>query len=208
MAESLIAIFPLPNVVLFPRVALPLHIFEPRYRAMVADVREAEGRIGMVLLHPGGEPGADGDPAIFPVGCAGRIARFEQLDDGRSNLVLEAERRFRVLNEVPGKAYRRAEVEWLGEADDDAGEFLLPEDLVPAAEEVLRRDGRDFEGALTDHLPDEPAVLVNSLAAAMELSMVEKMALLECDSARERAQRLRDLLQFRLAGDAGETPLQ
>ncbi len=171
-------------------------------------VRESEGRIGMVLLHPGGTPGVEGDPAIFPVGCAGRIGRFELFDDGRSNLVLEAEQRFRVVREVAGKPYRRAEVEWLGGMEDDATDFMLPGDLVSAAEEVLRRDGQQFEGSLAEHLPEEPAVVVNSLAAALELSMVEKMARLECDSAYERAQRLRDLLKFRLAGDTGATTLQ
>ena len=208
MADDLLALFPLPNVVLFPRVALPLHIFEPRYREMVADVRAAEGRIGMVLLRPDGAPEPGGDPPIFPVGCGGSIGRFELLEDGRSNLVLEGERRFRIVREVPGRAYRRAEVDWLGDGEEERSAFELPADLLAAAEEVLRRDGRTFKGRLADHLPEEPAVLVNSLAAALEFSVVEKMALLECASAAERATRLRDLLQFRLAGSADSGTLQ
>ncbi len=71
---ALLPLFPLPNVVLFPGVGLPLHIFEPRYRAMVADALEGERRIGMVLLQPGWEPAYQARPRIYPIGCSGVIA--------------------------------------------------------------------------------------------------------------------------------------
>ena len=107
-----IAIFPLPNVVLFPEVDLPLHIFEPRYRQMVGDVKDGDRLIGMVLLRPDWRKDYYGTPPIYPIGCAGRIEKIEELEDGRSNLVLHGQRRFEVTEEVDGKPYRRAHVRW------------------------------------------------------------------------------------------------
>ena len=88
MLPPTIPIFPLPNAVLFPNVFLPLHIFEPRYREMVADALQGDRIIGMVLLRPGWEPDYDGRPAIYPIGCAGVITNAERLPDGRFNIVL------------------------------------------------------------------------------------------------------------------------
>lgn len=195
-----IPLFPLPNAILFPGLSLPLHIFEPRYREMAADARAGQGLIGMVLLNPADKPSTEGDPAVFPIGCAGRIDRFDLLEDGRSNLLLKGFRRFRILAEQGEKAYRLARVEWLDEDADDENLTKIPVDLLPKLEELLRREGRNFEGSLADHLPDSPAVAVNTLAFAMDLNMVEKMALLECDTTLLRADRLLEFVKFRLAG--------
>ena len=88
MLPSTIPIFPLPNVVLFPNVFLPLHIFEPRYRTMVGDALRGDRIIGMVLLHPGCDASDEGRPPVFPIGCAGVITHAEPLNDGRFNFVL------------------------------------------------------------------------------------------------------------------------
>src|SRR5512134_2216313 len=88
MIPSKIPIFPLPNVVLFPKVFLPLHIFEPRYRAMVDDALAGDRIIGMVLLRPGYEANYEGRPPVYAVGCAGSITHAERRDDGRFNIVL------------------------------------------------------------------------------------------------------------------------
>ena len=88
MLPATIPIFPLPNVVLFPNVFLPLHIFEARYRAMVADALAGDRIIGMALLQPGYQAEYEGRPAVYSVGCAGVITHSEQLPDGRSNIVL------------------------------------------------------------------------------------------------------------------------
>ncbi len=92
MLPPTIPIFPLPNVVLFPNVFLPLHIFEPRYRAMVADALAGDRIIGMVLLRPGYEASYDGRPPVYPIGCAGVITHSEPLPDGRFNIVLRGTR--------------------------------------------------------------------------------------------------------------------
>ena len=113
----MVPLFPLPNVVLFPRVFLPLHIFEPRYREMVRDALAADRIIGMVLLRSGGAAGGADNPAVFPTGCAGRITHCEQLPDGRYNIVLRGVHKFRILEEDRTRSYRRASVETLDEPD-------------------------------------------------------------------------------------------
>ena len=103
-------LFPLPGVVLLPGTTLSLHIFEPRYRAMVADALEGGGRtIGMAMMKPGWER-LGPSPPIFPVGGAGRIVEAEQLPDGRYNIVLAGEFRYRVVEESPPAPYRIANV--------------------------------------------------------------------------------------------------
>src|SRR5215831_19150370 len=113
---DLLPIFPLPNVVLFPNVFLPLHIFEPRYREMTAEALAADRLIGMVLLRPGWEREYEGRPAVYPIGCSGVITHVERLSDGRYNIVLRGLERFRILEEDNGRAYRRAIVEPLADA--------------------------------------------------------------------------------------------
>jgi uncharacterized protein len=112
-----IPLFPLPNVVLFPRAVLPLHIFEDRYKQMTADVLESDKRIAMALLKPGWEKDYYGRPPIEPVVCVGKILSWEQLDDGKYNFLLQGTARARVIKEeksAPGE-YRVAKLEALQE---------------------------------------------------------------------------------------------
>src|SRR6187455_2258101 len=115
MLPATIPIFPLPNVVLFPNVFLPLHIFEQRYRAMVSDALAGDRIIGMVLLQPGYEADYVRQPPIFSIGCAGVITHSEPLDDGRFNIVLRGLEKFRVTGEEDGKPYRQAVIQALVE---------------------------------------------------------------------------------------------
>ena len=103
------------------RVSRPLHIFEPRYREMVTDAVQGDGVIGMVMLQPGHEADYEGNPPIFPVGCAGDISEAEELDDGRWVIVLRGSVKFRVVGEDHSRAYRVADVEAIADplADDD-----------------------------------------------------------------------------------------
>ena len=98
-----IPLFPLPGVVLLPGTLLPLHIFEDRYRAMVADALRGDRTIGMAMLKPGWEAASE-DPAIHAVGGAGEIVESEELEDGRYNILLQARFRFRVLEVAAGNA--------------------------------------------------------------------------------------------------------
>src|SRR5262249_17909149 len=111
--SDLLPLFPLPNVVLFPNVFLPLHIFESRYRDMVADAIGGDRLIGMVLLKPGWERDYEGRPPVYPIGCSGLITHVERLPDGRYNIVLRGVERFRILREDHAHTYRRAAIERL-----------------------------------------------------------------------------------------------
>jgi Lon protease-like protein len=112
MTEHRLPLFPLPGVVLLPGTLLPLHIFEPRYREMVARALEADRMIGMALLKPGWETAAE-PPPIHPIGGAGEIIESEDLPDGRYNILLEGRFRYRVLEEALPDPYRVARVEEL-----------------------------------------------------------------------------------------------
>ncbi|HEY6147287.1 MAG TPA: LON peptidase substrate-binding domain-containing protein, partial [Thermoanaerobaculia bacterium] len=105
-----IPLFPLPSVVLLPETLLPLHVFEPRYRAMVEDALASDRTIGLAMLKEGRTSDEGGSP-IHAVGGAGEILDSEKLDDGRYNILLQGKFRYRVVAESPAGSYRTAEVE-------------------------------------------------------------------------------------------------
>ena len=189
---AVIPLFPLPNVVLFPRVSVPLHVFEPRYRKMVADALASHRTIGMVLLRPGWERDYEGRPPVFATGCAGTLARADALPDGRYDIVLDARDRFRILEEHAGEPYRLASVETAPEAPGPS------EEVAAARRAVLAAIARAADGPTTlvvQDLPDE--VFVNGLCHALALDPIERQSLLECDSIAERGRRLAGILEFR-----------
>ena len=201
-------IFPLPNVVLFPNVFLPLHIFEPRYRQMVAESLNGDRIIGMVLLRPGYESDYDGAPPVYATGCSGLITHYEKLDDGRYNLVLRGLEKFAIESEeVPavGRLYRSAIISPINE-------------IVAANERDQLRSARKalqnlltplfsgpLEGRLPETMPDED--LINALAQYLEFDPMEKLALLERQGPLARCKSIIELLEMRQfqkdAGDAG-----
>jgi Lon protease-like protein len=124
---SVIPIFPLEAATLFPNGTYPLHIFEPRYRAMVADALKGDRIIGMVTLQPGYEKDYEGRPPIFPIGCAGLITEYEELPDGRYNIVLGGMVKFRVVSEDNSRSYRLARIETIPEPLDDKKTAALAE---------------------------------------------------------------------------------
>jgi Lon protease-like protein len=110
-ALTAVPLFPLPNVVLFPRAVLPLHIFEERYKAMTADALKGAKQIAMALLKPGWEKSYHGAAPIEPVVCVGTILAHERLEDGKHNLLLQGIARARVVREVTLQPYRTVELE-------------------------------------------------------------------------------------------------
>ncbi len=114
---SAVPLFPLPNVVLFPRAVLPLHIFEERYKAMTTDAIEGGGVIAMALLRPGWEKCYYGAPLIEPVVCLGKILTHEKLPDGKFNFLLQGLARGRVINEDRDRLYRVGRIELLADVD-------------------------------------------------------------------------------------------
>lgn len=152
-----VPLFPLPNVVLFPRAVLPLHIFEERYLMMTADALRADGLIAMALLKSGWEKQYHQRPAIEPVVCVGQIVSWEQMPDGKYNFLLQGRWRARIVREHPGGPYRRAELQVLPEtnameidlhADRDRLRYLFEES--PLAAIPLSRQFRELlSGPLT-----------------------------------------------------------
>lgn len=192
-------LFPLPGVVLLPGTLLPLHIFEDRYRAMVADALRGDRTIGMAMLKPGWEAFAE-DPQIHPVGGAGEIVESEELEDGRYNILLQARFRFRVLEESPARPYRVARVEEVRSvpfADSDQqsrastravrlfGELVRDLELPPLPSETLSAERLASEIALRlRYTPQELQAILetDALAARYETltgRMVEWKARLE-----------------------------
>jgi len=189
----------LPNVVLFPNVFLPLHIFEPRYREMVADALAADRMIGMVLLKPGWQHDYEGRPPVFPIGCSGVMTHVEPLPDGCYNIVLRGVERFRILHEDDSRSYRRAIVE-----------RMIDPEVQPPDRAAIRHQRTKLESLLAPTLAAEskgdirvPAAmgdedLVNALAQYLDLEPLEKQALLEQRSLRARAESLVELLEMKV----------
>jgi uncharacterized protein len=114
--EGIARLFPLPNVVLFPQVMLPLHIFELRYRQMTAEALAGDRLIAMTLLKPGWESDYEGRPPLYPIACLGRIVADQQLEDDRYNILLRGLQRIRILSEVTNdRLFRTARVRLLKE---------------------------------------------------------------------------------------------
>jgi uncharacterized protein len=197
-----IPLFPLPNVVLFPNVFLPLHIFEPRYRTMVGDALAGDRIVGMTLLCPGYETDYEGRPAVYPVGCAGVITHAEPLPDGRYNIVLRGLEKFRILDEDTSRSYRLASVEPLPEVATDDDKSLLRrqrlrlEALLVAAVERAGSDPK-FPPSVSDE------DLVNALAQYMAFAPVERQALLERESIVARCRGLIELLEMKTLAPPG-----
>ena len=185
-----IPLFPLQDVVLFPDMSRPLHVFEPRYRAMVADAVRGDGLIGMVLLRPGHEAEYEGNPPIFPIGCAGEIAEAEELDDGRWLIVLRGVVRFRVLGEDWSRPYRVADVEAIAERLDEAGRTAL-RGHRPRLEAVLASAAPGAEAPPADWSDPE---LVNGLAQLLNLEPLDRQTLLEASGPLARAEALLELV--------------
>jgi len=193
---TVIPVFPLPNVVLFPEVMLPLHIFEPRYRQMVSDTADkSPPLIGMALLRGNWQEQYQGNPEIFPIGCAGEMVRVVPLPDGRFNILLKGIREYQIKEESFAKSYREAVVEW----------------RPPAKERLLAEYRQELSRLLETYLPNNEAVqkfladptvednfFVNFFAFHLDLLPIEKQSLLEARPLPERAARLRDILDFKL----------
>ena len=189
-----IPIFPLEDVVLFPNTSRPLHIFEARYRTMVADALTGDRIIGMVALQPGDETDTDGRPPVFAIGCAGTITDAEELPDGRYVIVLQGFVKFRVMSEETTedqrRSYRLAAVDPIAEPLDDVMRQALGEKRQQLAAMMLSIAPSSplFPASLSD------AEFVDRLAQVLDLDPVVRQALLEQGDSVARANALIDIL--------------
>ena len=203
-----LAIFPLPGVLMLPRTRLPLHIFEPRYLAMVDDVLKTGHRlIGMIQPVPGSE----GEENLHEIGCAGRITAFSEAPDGRYMITLSGISRFRINAREPGfSPYIRADVEWaefhrdLAGAEHDTGfertAFLKLLERYFTVQE-LDTDWENLREA-------EDENLINSLSILCPFSPEDRQALLEAPALHERRSILTTLLEYGACGGENEETMQ
>ena len=198
-----IPVFPLPNVVLFPKTYLPLHIFEPRYRAMISDAAMSGQCIGMALLKDGWETDYYGHPPVFSTGCVGRLASVQPLADGRSNILLQGLERFVIKREWYDKAYREATISLTVRSAETSLDPAVRRRLFTVLESYLRSrdDAPTWQEFFRDEVSDE--IVVNTLSTYLECTPLEKQFLLEADSLHQHARRLSDLIEFMMHDQSG-----
>ena len=192
-ATTRLSVFPLPGALLFPRLFLPLHIFEPRYRALVSDALSRDRRIGMV--QPRTQVGDPDRPALYDFGCVGRIAEVEALDDGRYTIILEGLSLFRVVRELDvATAFRQVEATLVAARQDDALSLGRRASLEIESRRFADAHGYSVDWDQVGRLDDES--LVNGVAQIAPFDAAAKQALLEADGIEERAELLIQLMQF------------
>jgi Lon protease-like protein len=196
-----IPIFPLPNVVFFPKVYLPLHIFEERYKTMIIDALHGNQKIGMILLQQGWERDYYGAPPVHHIGCIGKIEAHEKLPQGRFNILLRGLSRFEIIDFVQDEPYRIARVRLL---DDDP--LLLETDQQMTEREAFftqfLRYLNDVLGIELEELKlDRTASLesvVNHVAATLDIPVTQKQQLLEMPGVAKRYGIIRGIIDERL----------
>ncbi|MGH7600331.1 MAG: LON peptidase substrate-binding domain-containing protein [bacterium] len=196
-----IPIFPLPNVVFFPKVFLPLHIFEERYKCLIHDALRRDQKIGMILLQEGWERDYFGVPAVHQIGCVGKIEAHEKLPQGRFNILLRGLSRFKIADFVQEDPYRIARVRLL---DDDP--LLLETDQQmherkAFLNQFLRYLTEVLGIELEEHKLDRTASLesvVNQVAAVLDIPIGQKQQLLEMSGVAKRYGIVRGIIDERL----------
>ena len=199
-----LSIFPLTGALLFPGLQLPLHIFEPRYRAMISDSLVRDRRIAMI--QPQGQ--YDGAP-LFHIGCVGKIGEVEAMEDGRYNVILQGIARFRLLRELDVTTpFRQVEGELI---EDDAGASLSAVERASFEREARRfaeAQGYSVDWESVGRL--DVVSLINGVSQIAPFDAAAKQALLEADSLAARCELLVQLMQFfgRRDSDDGRVTLQ
>jgi uncharacterized protein len=180
-------LFPLPDLIMFPHVMQPLHVFEPRYRDLLSDALDTDGLIAMCVLAPGWENNYEGRPAVLPFACLGKVVTYQRTGNGEYNILLLGMRRIQIVSELPpSKAYREAEVTLLDDFSMSAND-----EKRPALQAALTKqfqdflpDGKSADAALQELLATEIplAVLTDLVSFALPMEFNEKRDLLgECD---------------------------
>jgi Lon protease-like protein len=194
-----VRLFPLPDLVLFPRVVQPLHIFEPRYRQMTADALDTDRLIAMAVPLLDSDADDPGAAPLHTVACLGRIIAEQQTEDGRYNLLLRGEERIRLDHELPrDRLYREAHAEGLSELEMlvEATEWALRERLIALAPRGLGPHGNvavEFQKLLKSNLT--LSALTDIIAFALPLGAAFKQSLLEELDVERRARRLLEHLE-------------
>lgn len=215
LLPDIVPIFPLTGVLLLPGMWLPLHIFEQRYRNMVADAREGDGYIAMVQplvprqdnAPPSDAPASDGppeNPEVYPVGCLGSIERCEQTPDGCYKIALKGVTRYRLREELPlQRGYRRVAAdyrEYAGDPEEGALDFDSSR-LMEAMQYYGKANNVPFDAKRLGSVPG--IALLNGLAMSLPFGSAEKQALLEAPGPAERQQVLLGLMGMEMNERSG-----
>lgn len=200
-----IAVFPLAGALVFPRGRLPLHIFEPRYRAMIRDAMAGDRVIGMI--QPRDSYGAAKSPQIrlFDIGGLGRISQCTETDDGRFLVALEGVSRFRITRELDVETpYRQVEADYTPFPEDRLTSPPLMAAMRGAIESGLKTylDRTDLSADWAAVVNSDDETLINTLVTACPFSPAEKQALFEAEDLAARAELLLQIMQ--LAGNPGD----
>jgi Lon protease-like protein len=202
-----LAVFPLPHVVLFPDALLPLHVFEPRYQALVKDALESSKRFVMAVLKPGYEKDYDGCPDVYPQACLGMIQEHGRLPDGRSDVILRGERVVMIEKFVREQPYRVARVRLLPHDRDfevapgsrervDELERLI-EEACPGCLQALRTETPQERGV------EGPQSLLHTIAMHLPIDIELKLDWLACPGSLARWEAIRAVLREAAAARAG-----
>lgn len=190
-----LSIFPLPGAILFPRMHLPLHVFEPRYKALISDAMARDRRIAMIQPRRNEQGGTGEKPPLFRVGCVGHIAQFEALDEGRYNIVLEGVARFRLIRELDvTTAFRQVEAELEEDSEDTSFGIADRASLESESRRFAESQGYAVDWEAVSRLDDE--ALVNGVAQIAPFDTAAKQALLEAPNLATRAELIVQLMQF------------
>ncbi|MBT8426687.1 MAG: LON peptidase substrate-binding domain-containing protein [Erythrobacter sp.] len=193
-----LSIFPLPGAILFPGLQLPLHIFEPRYRELVGSALAKDRLIGMI------QPQRSSDKApLYQIGCIGRIGDVEAMEDGRYNIVLEGETRFRVMRELDvTTAFRQVEAELIEEPENEVLASVERAGFEFEAKRFATMQGYSVDWDSVERLDDE--TLINGVAQIAPFDSAAKQALLEAKTLSERCELMIQLMQFFALRDDGD----
>ena len=191
-------LFPLPDVVFFPKTLLPLHVYEPRYRALASDALEQDRAICTALLKPGWESDYYGSPEVYPVGCVGKIVQHQKLPDGRFNIMLDGIAKVRIESSVQLEPYRLVRVR---PVEDDSS-WARGESATKEAAELVRLFRQVHEGQSPAILLAEafgqdlnPESVLNTVALHLNAEPELKEQLLEMDRLDLRYQAVLQILR-------------
>ena len=196
-----IPIFPLPNVVFFPKTFLPLHVFEPRYRKMIEQSEEHNRLIGVGLLKEGWENDYFGTPDVHEIACVGKIEQYERLTDGKYNIMLYGVSKIKIKNFIQDEPYRIAQVEYLSERQIDPSEMNEEEEakaFIQLVKKYLTEVGVENSHEIISIQKYSLESIINQIAAILDFSTTEKQELLELDSLETRYLQLKSLINAQL----------
>jgi hypothetical protein len=194
-------LFPLPNVVLFPKTPMPLYIFEERYRTMVRETLAGSGELVIALLRSGSEPAYGEIAGVHDIACLGKIESYEELEDGKYNIVVIGIQRVRILREIHHSPYRLVEVEALEKdiCDEHSPEVLERHNHIGSLFARFTELATGVKQPAMELMPQlDFESLVNMVAMTLNLAIDQKQALLEISQTALRCDKLIPILQQQL----------